>query len=184
MSPYVFLFSFSRQVGWLSIEGTLHMREPKKGWKQSHLSLKNGYLSVNKERGVSSNSHFVVVKTVLIDWVNKRKPHSLAIVEITSSLIIVWITFEVMKIMRIWPIAMGTKRHRGREGWGTCTRRVETLSELSTQLPSPTSFPVSFLFLILGKKREDPGYEAMPSLFSQVPARLVSFNLSSDIYFS
>ena len=51
------------------MEGTLHMREPKKGWKQSHLSLKNGYLSVNKERGVSSNSQFVVVKTVLIDWV-------------------------------------------------------------------------------------------------------------------
>lgn len=88
----------------------MHMREPKKGWKQSHLSLKNGYLSVNKERGVSSNSQFVVVKTVLINWVNERKPHSLSIVEITSSLIILWITFEVMKIMRIWPIAMGTKR--------------------------------------------------------------------------
>ena len=100
MSPDVFVFSFSRQVGWLSIEGTLHMREPKKGWKQSHLCLKNGYLSVNKERGVSSNSQFVAVKTLLISWVNKRKPHSLAIVEITSSLIIFWITFEVMKITR------------------------------------------------------------------------------------
>ena len=136
---------FFRQVGWLSIEGTLHMREPKKGWKQSHLCLKNGYLSVNKERGVSSNSQFVAVKTLLISWVNKRKPHSLAIVEITSSLIIFWITFEVMKIMRIWPIAMGTKRHWGREGRGTYTRRVETLSELSTASPDlvPRLFSVS-----------------------------------------
>ena len=64
VSICIFVFFF-RQVGWLSIEGTLHMREPKKGWKQSHLSLKNGYLSVNKERGVSSNSQFIVVKTVL-----------------------------------------------------------------------------------------------------------------------
>lgn len=171
MSPYVFLFSFSRQVGWLSMEGTLHMREPKKGWKQSHLSLKNGYLSVNKERGVSSNSQFVVVKTVLINWVNKRKPHSLSIVEITSSLIILWITFEVMKIMRIWPIAMGTKRQWGREGWGTCTRRVETLSELSTAFPDlvPRVSSVSDS----RQEKRGPwvwGY-ALPILTSPCPAR-------------
>ncbi|KAJ7371856.1 ArfGAP with RhoGAP domain, ankyrin repeat and PH domain [Desmophyllum pertusum] len=36
----------------LSIEGTLHIRDPKsKSWKQSLVCLKNGYMSVNKERG-------------------------------------------------------------------------------------------------------------------------------------
>lgn len=45
---------FSSQVGsLLSIEGTLHIRDPKsKSWKQSNVCLKNGYMSVNKERGV------------------------------------------------------------------------------------------------------------------------------------
>jgi len=43
-------------VGWLSIEGTLYIREPKKSWKQSLVCLKNGYLSVNKERGLISKA--------------------------------------------------------------------------------------------------------------------------------
>ena len=46
----------SSQVGWLSMEGTLYIREPKKSWKQSHVCLKNGYLLVNKERGVTTLS--------------------------------------------------------------------------------------------------------------------------------
>ncbi|XP_022800725.1 arf-GAP with Rho-GAP domain, ANK repeat and PH domain-containing protein 1-like [Stylophora pistillata] len=38
-------------VGSLSIEGPLQIRDPKRNWKQSHVCLKNGYMSVNKERG-------------------------------------------------------------------------------------------------------------------------------------
>ena len=53
----------SSQVGsLLSIEGTLHIRDPKsKSWKQSHVCLKNGYMSVNKERGVK---HFSLYRQV------------------------------------------------------------------------------------------------------------------------
>ncbi|XP_068702359.1 arf-GAP with Rho-GAP domain, ANK repeat and PH domain-containing protein 1-like isoform X3 [Montipora foliosa] len=43
-------------VGWLSIEGTLHIREPKKNWKQSHVCLKHGYLSISKEKGLISKA--------------------------------------------------------------------------------------------------------------------------------
>lgn len=43
-------------VGWLSIEGTLHIREPKKNWKLSHVCLKHGYLSISKEKGLISKA--------------------------------------------------------------------------------------------------------------------------------
>lgn len=42
------------------MEGTLYIREPKKSWKQSHVCLKNGFLLVNKERGVTTLSVLLV----------------------------------------------------------------------------------------------------------------------------
>ena len=49
-----FLLFICCQVGTLSIEGSLYIRDPKKNWKQSLVCLKNGYMSVNKERGVQT----------------------------------------------------------------------------------------------------------------------------------
>ncbi|XP_015763535.1 PREDICTED: arf-GAP with Rho-GAP domain, ANK repeat and PH domain-containing protein 1-like [Acropora digitifera] len=43
-------------VGGLSIDGTIYIREPKKNWKQSPVCLKNGYLTVSKEKGLISKA--------------------------------------------------------------------------------------------------------------------------------